>query len=99
MGYRFPTIQGGRIMPYIEYKKYKDFEKFFTSLDGQYVSPGAACKMYGITRQRLQNWIHRDTRITAHRYRGKQGDFIIIPLKELEKEEIQKLLKATNQPW
>lgn len=84
-------------MAYIEYKNYRKFEKFLTTLDGQYVSPGGAAKMLEVPRQRIHSWIKREHWINAHRYIGLQGEFIVIPLKELENENIQLYLMRTKQ--
>lgn len=70
---------------YIDYDNYIDFEAFFTSLGGQYLSPGGAAKKLKVSRQAFFNWIKRDNLITAHRFSGPQGDFVVIPLGELDK--------------
>ena len=84
-------------MAYIEYKNFRKFENYMNSLNGQFVSPGGAAKMLELPRQRIHSWIKRENWINAHRYTGLQGEFIIIPLKELENENIQLHLMKIKQ--
>lgn len=69
---------------YIDYDNYMDFEKYFVKLKGQYLSPGAVGKVYGVSRQAVNYWINKDV-VDAHRYIGKQGSFVIIAIDEFKK--------------
>ena len=82
---------------YIDYDNYKEFEDFFVSLSGQYLSPGGAAARLGVTRQLVNNWISRDNWIVAHRYKGPQGDFVIVPLEELNHEKIKNHIRKFNK--
>lgn len=69
---------------YIEYDSYMEFENYFVKLKGQYLSPGAVAKVYDVSRQGVNYWIKADI-INAHRYIGKQGTFVIVPIDEFKK--------------
>lgn len=84
-------------MAFIEYKNFRKFEKYMNSLNGQFVSPGGAAKMLEVPRQRIHSWVKRENWINAHKYTGPHGEFIIIPLKELENENIQSFLLKKRQ--
>jgi len=79
---------------YIDYKTWEDFEKVMYSLNGQFLSPGAVAIKYGVVRGAVHHWIVRNNLITAHRYKGSQGTFVIIPIEELV--EIDKFKNKNN---
>lgn len=76
--------------------KINDFDEFLDLLgnkEKQFVSPGYIVNRFGVTRQRLDNWVSRDNLINAIVYEDeKYGKFKFISLLELEKVR-DKLLK------
>lgn len=72
---------------YVDYDNYDDFEKFFTSLEGGFYSPGGVATVYGVTRQAVNKWINNDI-IDAHRFSGLQGAYVIVPVSEFEKIDL-----------
>ncbi len=80
---------------YIEIKDYKKFSQILNNYKGQFISPGGISNKYKVSRQVVNNWINRDNRINAYRYRGMEGHFVIVPLDELK--NIDLYLKAKNK--
>lgn len=66
---------------YVDYETFRQFEKQF---DEAFYSPGWVASLFGVSRQAVQQWITNDI-ITAHRYNGKEGSFIIIQESEFPK--------------
>jgi hypothetical protein len=69
---------------YYDYKTWKDFENYFITLEGGFVSPGGICKEFKVSRQLVYYWTINNV-IDAHRYTGKQGEYLIISISEFEK--------------
>lgn len=69
---------------YIDYKTWEDFEKVMYSLKGQFLSPGGVAKLYEVQRGAVYHWINRDNILTAHRYAGPQGSYVIVAIEEFE---------------
>lgn len=51
------------------------------------MSPGGIAQRIGVSRQVVNNWVKRDV-INSYRYNGVEGQFVIIPLTEIEKAVI-----------
>lgn len=82
---------------YVEFDNFKEFEDFLITLDGQFLSPGGAVAKLGVPRQRIHAWIVRENWITAYKYKGSQGEFIVIPLEELEHEKIKNHIEKLSK--
>jgi hypothetical protein len=74
---------------YIDYKNYIDFDRGTRRFKGQFVSPGAVARDFGVTREGVYYWINNDV-IDAHRYKGEEGDFTFIALEEYKKLKARK---------
>ena len=66
---------------YIDYETFEDFEENFSD---KFYSPGWVCRIYGVSRQAVHNWIIRDV-INAHRFEGPEGYYVIIKESEFSK--------------
>lgn len=69
---------------YIDYKNWEEFDRKTAKFKGQFYSPGTSARVCNVKRQNIYNWIVRD-KIDAHRYSGPQGEYIYIPITELDK--------------
>lgn len=79
----------GGLEMYIDYNNYNEFDEGTKHLKDAFVSPGGVARDFGVTRQAVYYWIMADV-INAHRYKGDQGEFIFISLKEYDKLKARK---------
>lgn len=71
---------------YIEIKDFKEFTEFLDRHQDRFVSPGYLVNKFGVSRQKVNNWISRDDLIDAYRFDdGKRGKYVLIPYDEVEK--------------
>lgn len=62
-----------------ELKSMDEFIRVNDLFKGKVVSPGYVAKVFNVTRATVTHWIRRK-KIRAFRYRGKEGDYMIIPI-------------------
>lgn len=70
---------------YIDYKSFEELDKVLDSIPGKEYSPGWVARVYGVSRQAVQQWIANDV-IDAHRCKGDGGYYLYI--KDIEFDKI-----------
>lgn len=72
---------------YIDYDNFDEMCNALDSIGGREYSPGWISRVYGVSRQAVQQWIKNDV-IDAHRCKGDGGYYLYIKEKEFEKIDV-----------
>lgn len=75
---------------YIEYDDFDEFNDVTMSSEYKMFSPGWVARVFGVSRQAVNQWINRDI-IDAHRCKADGGYYVMI-----SESEYPKILKFRN---
>lgn len=81
---------------YIDYDSFNELDEALDSIKGREYSPGYVSRIYGVTRQSVQQWIAKDI-INAHRCKGDGGHYVYIKESEFAKIDSFRLAHGRYQ--